>query len=102
MKILLSWSSGKDSAWALHMLNLQYPGAVQALLTSTDVTQSAQAELTQCYCDRFYTDPATKAEGFVLPGADTCGSDRPGTMPGVAACEAPIVTCPGVTPESVF
>ena len=28
MKILLSWSSGKDSAWALHMLNQQYPGAV--------------------------------------------------------------------------
>lgn len=76
--------------------------AVQALLSSSDVTQSSQAELTQCYCDRFYTDPATKAEGFVLPGADTCGSDRPGTMPGVAACEAQIVTCPGVTPESVF
>ncbi len=36
MKILLSWSSGKDSAWALHMLNLQYPGAVQALLTTVN------------------------------------------------------------------
>jgi uncharacterized protein (TIGR00290 family) len=33
-KILLSWSSGKDSAWALHMLNAQYPGRVQALLTT--------------------------------------------------------------------
>jgi uncharacterized protein (TIGR00290 family) len=38
MKILLSWSSGKDSAWALHMLNRQYPGAVQALLTTVNET----------------------------------------------------------------
>jgi uncharacterized protein (TIGR00290 family) len=36
MKIFLSWSSGKDSAWALHILNLQYPGAVQALLTTVN------------------------------------------------------------------
>jgi uncharacterized protein (TIGR00290 family) len=34
MKILLSWSSGKDSAWALHLLNQQQPGAVAALLTT--------------------------------------------------------------------
>ena len=34
MTILLSWSSGKDSAWALHMLNQKYPGAVAALLTT--------------------------------------------------------------------
>jgi uncharacterized protein (TIGR00290 family) len=34
VKILLSWSSGKDSAWALHLLNRQHPGAVQALLTT--------------------------------------------------------------------
>ena len=36
MKILLSWSSGKDSAWALHVLGLQYPGAVRALLTTVN------------------------------------------------------------------
>jgi uncharacterized protein (TIGR00290 family) len=36
MKILLSWSSGKDSAWALHLLNQQYPGAVHALLTTVN------------------------------------------------------------------
>jgi uncharacterized protein (TIGR00290 family) len=36
MKILLSWSSGKDSAWALFMLRLQYPGAVQALVTTVN------------------------------------------------------------------
>ena len=34
MKILLSWSSGKDSAWALHLLNQAHPGAVAALLTT--------------------------------------------------------------------
>ena len=36
MKIILSWSSGKDSAWALHVLNQQHPGAVQALLTTVN------------------------------------------------------------------
>lgn len=34
MKILLSWSSGKDSAWALHVLQQTMPGAVQGLLTT--------------------------------------------------------------------
>ena len=34
MKILHSWSSGKDSAWALHVLNSTHPGAVGALLTT--------------------------------------------------------------------
>jgi uncharacterized protein (TIGR00290 family) len=36
MKILLSWSSGKDSAWALHVLNQTHPGAVAALLTTVN------------------------------------------------------------------
>ena len=36
MKILLSWSSGKDSAWALHVLNERYPAAVAALLTTVN------------------------------------------------------------------
>ncbi len=34
MKILVSWSSGKDSAWMLHALRQQAPHAVAALLTS--------------------------------------------------------------------
>jgi uncharacterized protein (TIGR00290 family) len=34
MKILLSWSSGKDSAWALHVLHQTHPGAVAGLLTT--------------------------------------------------------------------
>jgi uncharacterized protein (TIGR00290 family) len=33
-KILLSWSSGKDSAWALHVLNQRHPGCVGGLLTT--------------------------------------------------------------------
>ena len=36
MKILLSWSSGKDSAWALHVLRRTHPGAVAALLTTVN------------------------------------------------------------------
>jgi uncharacterized protein (TIGR00290 family) len=36
MKILVSWSSGKDSAWALHLLNQQYPGRVASLLTTVN------------------------------------------------------------------
>jgi len=36
LRILLSWSSGKDSAWALHVLNQQHPGAVAGLLTTVN------------------------------------------------------------------
>jgi len=35
-KILVSWSTGKDSAWMLHVLNQQQPGAVAGLLTTTN------------------------------------------------------------------
>jgi uncharacterized protein (TIGR00290 family) len=34
MKILVSWSSGKDSAWMLHVLQQQHPSAVAGLLTT--------------------------------------------------------------------
>ena len=36
MKILLSWSTGKDSAWTLQVLRRQYPGAVAGLLTTVN------------------------------------------------------------------
>jgi len=36
MKILISWSSGKDSAWMLHMLRQQHPADVAGLLTTTN------------------------------------------------------------------
>jgi uncharacterized protein (TIGR00290 family) len=34
MKIIVSWSSGKDSAWMLHMLRQEYGAEVAALLTT--------------------------------------------------------------------
>jgi uncharacterized protein (TIGR00290 family) len=34
MKILVSWSSGKDSAWMLHVLQQQHPHALGGLLTT--------------------------------------------------------------------
>jgi uncharacterized protein (TIGR00290 family) len=36
MKILVSWSTGKDSAWMLHTLMRQHPGAAAGLLTTTN------------------------------------------------------------------
>src|SRR3982750_560623 len=38
MKIAVSWSSGKDSAWTLHMLRAQHPGCVAGLLTTVNET----------------------------------------------------------------
>lgn len=35
-KILVSWSTGKDSAWMLHMINREHPGAAAGLLTTTN------------------------------------------------------------------
>lgn len=34
MKILASWSTGKDSAWMVHVLQQQYPQAVAGLLST--------------------------------------------------------------------
>jgi len=36
MKIVISWSTGKDSAWMLHVVQQQYPGAAAGLLTTTN------------------------------------------------------------------
>lgn len=36
MKILVSWSTGKDSAWMLHALRQQQPQSVAGLLTTTN------------------------------------------------------------------
>src|SRR5215467_4705012 len=38
MRILLSWSTGKDSAWALHVLRRDRIGEVAGLLTSVNET----------------------------------------------------------------
>lgn len=37
MSVVLSWSSGKDAAWALHVLQRQ-GAAVTSLLTTLDAT----------------------------------------------------------------
>jgi uncharacterized protein (TIGR00290 family) len=36
VKILVSWSTGKDSAWMLHTINQEYPNAAAGLLTTTN------------------------------------------------------------------
>jgi len=36
MKVLVSWSTGKDSAWMLHQINQQFPGSAAGLLTTTN------------------------------------------------------------------
>lgn len=36
MKILVSWSTGKDSAWMLQVIQQQYPGCAAGLLTTTN------------------------------------------------------------------
>ena len=36
MKLLISWSTGKDSAWMLHVINKEFPGAAAGLLTTTN------------------------------------------------------------------
>lgn len=36
MKILVSWSTGKDSAWMLHLLKQQHPGEIAGLVTTTN------------------------------------------------------------------
>jgi uncharacterized protein (TIGR00290 family) len=38
VKILVSWSTGKDSAWTLHVLRTLHPGAVAGLLTSINTS----------------------------------------------------------------
>jgi uncharacterized protein (TIGR00290 family) len=42
-RILLSWSSGKDSAWALHMLRQRDDAEVVALLTTMNATHGRVA-----------------------------------------------------------
>ncbi len=43
MKVLISWSSGKDSAWMLHRLKCEHPGAAAALLTTLNGTANRVA-----------------------------------------------------------
>jgi uncharacterized protein (TIGR00290 family) len=57
VKILLSWSTGKDSAWALWVLRHQHPDAVAGLLTTTNAAfdrvamHAVRRELLQAQAD---------------------------------------------------
>ena len=92
MKILVSWSTGKDSAWTLHLLRQQYPGAVAGLLTTVNeafdrvamhavrrTLLQAQAEAAglplhgvnipwPCSNERYEAEMKTAVEGFLRDG----------------------------------
>jgi len=92
MKILVSWSTGKDSAWMLHTLRQQQPAAVAGLLTTTNAAfdrvamHAVRRELLQaqadaaglplhvvplpwpCSNEQYETIMKTAVEGFVKDG----------------------------------
>lgn len=75
MKILLSWSSGKDSAWALHLLNRQHPGAVAGLLTTVN---DAVDRVAMHAVNRAVLEAQARATGLplrVVPIPSPCPND---------------------------
>ncbi|HET9272449.1 MAG TPA: hypothetical protein VFO31_29935 [Vicinamibacterales bacterium] len=76
MKILLSWSSGKDSAWALHVLRQHYPGAVAGLLTTIN---EAVQRVAMHAVRRDVLDAQAAAAGLplrIVPIPDPCSNDE--------------------------
>ena len=76
MKILLSWSSGKDSAWALHVLNRQYPGKVAGLLTT--INESVQ-RVAMHAVRRELLEAQARAASLpvrIVPIPDPCSNDE--------------------------
>jgi uncharacterized protein (TIGR00290 family) len=76
MKILLSWSSGKDSAWALHVLRLKYPGAVAGLLTTIN---EAVQRVAMHAVRRDVLEAQAAAAGLplrIVPIPDPCSNDE--------------------------
>jgi uncharacterized protein (TIGR00290 family) len=74
VKILLSWSSGKDSAWALHVLNRQHPGRVAGLLTT--INESVQ-RVAMHAVRRELLEAQARAAGLplrVVPIPDPCSN----------------------------
>jgi uncharacterized protein (TIGR00290 family) len=75
-KILVSWSTGKDSAWMLHRLNQQHPGAAAGLLTTTNqafdrvAMHAVRRELLQAQAE------ATGLPLHVLPLPWPCSNDQ--------------------------
>lgn len=76
MRILISWSTGKDSAWMLHMLRQQQPGAVAGLLTTTNeafdrvAMHAVRRELLQAQAD------ATGLPLHVVPLPWPCSNEQ--------------------------
>jgi len=76
MKILVSWSTGKDSAWMLHTLRQQHPGAVAGLLTTTNAAfdrvamHAVRRELLQAQAD------ATGLPLHVVPLPWPCSNEQ--------------------------
>lgn len=76
MKILLSWSSGKDSAWALHALNQAHPRGVAGLLTT--INESVQ-RVAMHAVRREVLEAQAAAAGLplrVVPLPDPCTNDE--------------------------
>ena len=76
MKILLSWSSGKDSAWALHVLRQTHPQALAGLLTT--INESAQ-RVAMHAVRREVLEAQARAVGLplrVVPIPDPCSNDE--------------------------
>jgi len=76
VKILLSWSSGKDSAWALHVLQQRHPGAVAGLLTTIN---EAVQRVAMHAVRRDVLDAQASAAGLpvrVVPIPDPCSNDE--------------------------
>jgi len=76
VKILLSWSSGKDSAWALHVLRQRHPGAVAGLLTT--INESVQ-RVAMHAVRRDVLEAQAAAAGLplhIVPIPDPCSNDE--------------------------
>ena len=76
MKILLSWSSGKDSAWALYVLRQRYPGAVAGLLTT--INEAVQRVAMHAVRRELLEAQAAAADLplRVVPIPDPCSNDE--------------------------
>jgi uncharacterized protein (TIGR00290 family) len=71
----MSWSSGKDSAWALHLLNREHPGAVAAAMT---VINEAADRVTMHAVRRTVVEAQAAVAGLPLRGVpipDPCPQD---------------------------
>jgi uncharacterized protein (TIGR00290 family) len=76
MKILLSWSSGKDSAWALHVLRRTHPDAVAGLLTT--INESVQ-RVAMHAVRRDVLEAQARAAGLplrIVPIPDPCSNEE--------------------------